>query len=116
MAHGIALNPKANFVDYYSNTANGNYNAMIATLTHNFAHQFQAQAQYTWAKAMDENSGPYEEDPYPFDVHAAYGRVGLQRAERVQVVRPVAASLLPWQQFAEENAGRLVAGRNLECA
>ena len=74
LAHGIALNPKANFVDYYSNTANGNYNGMTATLTHNFAHQFQAEAQYTWAKAMDEGSGPYEEDPYPFDVHAAYGR------------------------------------------
>src|SRR6185437_6280175 len=27
-AHGIALNPKANVVDYYSNTANGNYNGM----------------------------------------------------------------------------------------
>ena len=74
LAHGIALNPKANFVDYYSNTANGNFNGMTATLTHNFAHQFQAEVQYTWAKAMDENSGPYSEDPYPFDVHAAYGR------------------------------------------
>jgi len=74
LARGIPLNPKANFVDYYSNTANSNYNAMTATLTHNFAHQFQAEVQYTWAKAMDENSGPYSEDPYPFDVHAAYGR------------------------------------------
>ena len=74
LAHGIPLNPKSNFVDYYSNTANGNYNGMTATLTHNFAHQFQAEVQYTWAKAMDEGSGPYEEDPYPFDVHAAYGR------------------------------------------
>ncbi len=74
LAHGIPLNPKSNFVDYYSNTANGNYNGMTATLTHNFAHQFQAEVQYTWAKAMDEGSGPYEEDQYPFDVHAAYGR------------------------------------------
>ena len=74
LAHGIPLNPKANFVGYYSNTANSNYNGMTATLTHNFSHQFQAEVQYTWAKAMDENSGPYSEDPYPFDVHAAYGR------------------------------------------
>ena len=74
LGHGIPLNPKANFVGYYSNTANGNFNGMTATLTHNFAHQFQAEVQYTWAKAMDENSGPYSEDPYPFDVHAAYGR------------------------------------------
>jgi hypothetical protein len=74
LAHGIAMNPKVNFIDYYSNTANGNYNGMTATLAHNFSHNFSAEAQYAWAKAMDENSGPYSEDPYPFDVHAAYGR------------------------------------------
>lgn len=73
-ARGNALNPKVNFLDYYDNQTAGNYNALIATLTHNFSHHFQAEAQYTWAKAMDEGSGPYEEDPYPFDVHAAYGR------------------------------------------
>jgi hypothetical protein len=74
LAHGITMNPKVNFIDYYSNTANGNYNGMTATLAHNFSHNFSAEAQYAWAKAMDENSGPYSEDPYPFDVHAAYGR------------------------------------------
>jgi Carboxypeptidase regulatory-like domain len=74
IAQGSPINPKANRVGYFPNTANSNYNAMIATLRHNFAHGFQAQAQYTWAKTMDENSSPYEEDPYPYDVHAAYGR------------------------------------------
>lgn len=71
---GIAQNPAVNFIDYYENSGNGNFNSMVATLTHNFAHQFQAEAQYTWGKAMDENSGPYSEDPYPYDTHAAYGR------------------------------------------
>lgn len=74
LAQGQALNPKVNFLDYYDNRATGNYNGMIATLTHNFAHGIQAEAQYTWAKSMDEGSGPYEMDPYPFDPHAAYGR------------------------------------------
>ncbi len=74
MGNGIPLNPKANFVDYYANTGSGNYNALLATLAHNFSHNFQAQAQYTWSKSMDEGSGPYYEDPYPFDSHAAYGR------------------------------------------
>ena len=68
------MNPKANRVGYFPNTANANYNAMIATLRHDFAHGFNLQAQYTWSKTMDENSSPYEEDPYPYDVHAAYGR------------------------------------------
>jgi hypothetical protein len=74
IAQGLAMNPKARRIGYFPNTANANYNAMIATLRHSFAHGFDAQVQYTWAKTMDENSSPYEEDPYPFDSHAAYGR------------------------------------------
>jgi hypothetical protein len=73
-AEGVALNPVVNSIDYYANTGTGNYNAMIATLKHTFSHQFNVEAQYTWGKAMDENSGPYEEDPYPYNSHAAYGR------------------------------------------
>lgn len=73
-ARGLALNPQVNFVDYYQNTGAANFNALIASLNHNFSHQFQATAQYTFAKALDENSGPYSEDPYPFNTAAAYGR------------------------------------------
>lgn len=73
-ARGLALNPIVKSLDFYENSGNGNYNAMIATLTHNFARGFQAEAQYTWGKTMDENSGPYSEDLYPYDIHAAYGR------------------------------------------
>lgn len=73
-ARGLALNPIVKPLDFYENSGNGNYNAMIATLTHNFARGFQAEAQYTWGKTMDENSGPYSEDLYPFDIHEAYGR------------------------------------------
>ncbi|MGB8030093.1 MAG: carboxypeptidase regulatory-like domain-containing protein [Terracidiphilus sp.] len=71
---GLALNPVVNFIDFYENSGTGNYNALVATLGHSFAQHFQAEAQYTWGKAMDENSGPYEEDPYPYNTHAAYGR------------------------------------------
>ena len=70
---GLAMNPAVNFIDYYDNAGNGNFNSMVATLNHSFSHTFQAQAQYLWGKAMDENSGPYYEDYYPYDVHAAYG-------------------------------------------
>ncbi len=73
-ANGSALSPYANTIDYYANTGTGNYNALIATLKHSFAHQFSAEMQYAWAKAMDQNSGPYEEDPYPYNGAAAYGR------------------------------------------
>jgi carboxypeptidase family protein len=73
-AEGLALNPSINLLDFWENAANANYNAMLATLSHNFSHTFQASAQYTWARAMDENSGPYYEDPYSFNTSAAYGR------------------------------------------
>jgi hypothetical protein len=73
-AQGVPLNPVVNSLDYYSNSATANYNALIATLKHDFAHGFNVEAQYTWAKSMDENSGPYQEDPYPYDSHYAYGR------------------------------------------
>jgi len=74
VADGVPFNPKVNFVNFWGNTGSGNFNAGIATLTHNFSHTFQASAHFTWAKAMDENSGPYFQDPYPFNSHAAYGR------------------------------------------
>jgi len=73
-ANGVALNPAANFVDLYANTGTGNYNALITTLKHNFSHHFNLEAQYAFAKSMDENSGPYQEDPYPYNSHVAYGR------------------------------------------
>jgi hypothetical protein len=73
-ADGIPLNPVVNSVDFYGNLGSGNFNALIGTVKHTFANTFEAEAQYTFAKTMDEGSGPYEEDPYPYDVHAAYGR------------------------------------------
>ncbi len=73
-SYALPLNPAVNFLDFYDNAGNGNYNAMIATVNHNFAKGFQAAAQYTWAKAMDENSGPYSMDFYPYNTHLAYGR------------------------------------------
>ncbi len=73
-AQGIPLNPGVNFLDFFTNSGTANYNALIATLKHTLSHHFNVEAQYTWAKSMDENSGPYEEDPYPYNSHAAYGR------------------------------------------
>jgi len=84
-ANGLALNPVVNTLNYNANSGNGNYNALIATLTHNFAHTFQAEAQYTWAKAMDENSGPYYRDYYPYNVHAAYGLSNYNVANAVKL-------------------------------
>ncbi len=84
-ANGLALNPIVETINFWQNTGNGNYNALLATLTHNFSHTFQVSAQYTWAKAMDENSGPYYQDPYPFDTSAAYGRANYDVRNAVKI-------------------------------
>jgi hypothetical protein len=74
VARGFAMNPLVNTVNFWGNIGNGNFNAMVATLSHNFSHSFQATATYTWARSMDELSGPYYQDPYPYNPTNAYGR------------------------------------------
>ncbi len=84
-SNGFAMNPLVNTINFWGNNGNANYNAMITTLTHNFSHTFQASAQYTWARAMDELSGPYYEDPYPGNPSNAYGRANYDVRDAVKI-------------------------------
>lgn len=103
--NGLAVNPTVNSVDWWENSGNSNYNAMIATLTHNFAEHFQASAQYTWGKAMDELSGPYYLDPYPYDTHAAYGRSDYNVQNAVKIFGLWQPILFHGHSWAEEVVG-----------
>lgn len=72
---GYPLNPQLNRITDFTNGANSNYNAMLASLKHNFSHSFQVEADYTWSKSMDEGSSSYNADAYaPISIHDAYGR------------------------------------------
>lgn len=71
---GIPLNPQVNQVEYYGNNGHANYNAMLVSLKHQFAHQFMADAEFTWAKSMDTSSSPYVLWYYPYDPSLTYGR------------------------------------------
>jgi Carboxypeptidase regulatory-like domain len=71
---GVPLNPIVQTVDFYGAAGNANYNALLAGLKHQFSHSFLLDAQYTWAKSMDDGSQPYYEDPYPFSPSRAWGR------------------------------------------
>jgi hypothetical protein len=64
LARGVALNPLVTNLDYYGNEGGSNNNEMLAELKHPFSHHFSLDAQFTWAKSMDDASQPYEEDPY----------------------------------------------------
>ncbi|HUI74625.1 MAG TPA: carboxypeptidase regulatory-like domain-containing protein [Candidatus Acidoferrum sp.] len=73
-AQGYPLNPQIGGGDYWGVSGRGNYNALLTELNHRFSKQFLADAQFTWSKCMDTSSGPYFEQPYPYDVGLDYGR------------------------------------------
>lgn len=71
---GAAFNSQVASVDYYGDYAASNYNALLISLRHNMRHHLQLNADYTYSKSMDDGSGPYEEDPYPYNNYYARGR------------------------------------------
>jgi hypothetical protein len=71
---GTPLNPLVPNVTMYGNDGASNNNAMLAELKHQFSHHFSADAQYQWAKSMDDGSGPYTVNPYPFKTAYDRGR------------------------------------------
>jgi hypothetical protein len=73
-ASGFALNPQIGGGDYWSVLGRGNYNALLAELKHDFGRQFMADAQFTWAKSLDNSSAPYSEQIYAFNPNENYGR------------------------------------------
>lgn len=73
-AQGIPINPRTQTVTYYGNDANANYHALLTGLKHQFSHSILADAEYTWAKSMDNASHPFYNDPYPYNPRLSYGR------------------------------------------
>jgi hypothetical protein len=66
IAGEMSYNPKLNFIDWYEDSANSNFNALQAELQHQFAHSFQVDAQYKWSRAMDSASNAYGTPDYEF--------------------------------------------------
>jgi hypothetical protein len=71
---GYPFNPQIGGGDFWGVSGRANYNAMLAELKHQFSHQFQADAQFTFSRCMDTSSAPYSEQPYPFNPDLNYGR------------------------------------------
>jgi len=71
---GFPFNPQIGGGDFWAFNGRANYNAMLAELKHQFSQQFSADTQFTWSKCMDTSSGPYFEQPYPFNLNLDYGR------------------------------------------
>ena len=71
---GQAFNPSIPYIEYFGDTGNSNYNALILDLKHNMAHNFSVDASFTFSKSMDDNSGPYSQDPYTYQPYYNRGR------------------------------------------
>ncbi|MHB1700079.1 MAG: TonB-dependent receptor [Acidobacteriaceae bacterium] len=74
IAQGLALNPLVNSVNYFGNSGASNNNSLLLGLKHTMVHHFMADAEFTYAKSMDDGSGPYYRDPYPYAPYDARGR------------------------------------------
>jgi hypothetical protein len=71
---GDPQNPLVNSVGTFGSGGKANNNMLLAGLKHQFSHTFSAEAQYSWAKSMDTDSGPYSFDAYLYNTQYSYGR------------------------------------------
>lgn len=67
------LNPLVRSLTFYSNDANGNYNAMLAELEHRFSRSFQLDFQYRWSHTIDDGSHDYYTGQYPYGLQYMRG-------------------------------------------
>ena len=74
VGQGLPLNPLVNSIEFFGNNGSANNNAMLVGLKHPMSHHFQFEAQFQWAKSMDDASTPFYKDPYPYAPYLARGR------------------------------------------
>jgi Carboxypeptidase regulatory-like domain len=67
------LNPSIATFNLFTNDVNGSYNALLTEVQHHFSKQFELDAQYTFARAEDNQSSDYEEGTYPFSQRSEWG-------------------------------------------
>jgi hypothetical protein len=67
------LNPAVNNFDYYTNTGNANFNALLGQIQHEFSHSFLLDAQYRFSKCMDDGSNNFAVPNYQWDPSSAWG-------------------------------------------
>ncbi len=93
--HGYAYNPASPYLEYFGDTGASNYNALLLDLKHNMAHNFQVDASFTYAKSMDDASGPYEEDPYSYNPYYSRGRSDFNFGKALKIYGVYQPKLFP---------------------
>lgn len=69
----VAFNPIVSGIDWYYDGGKSSFNALELELRHDFSHGFTADAQYRWAKSLDDGSGPYTTADYEWLQGYNYG-------------------------------------------
>jgi hypothetical protein len=79
------LNPGVSHLYYYSNDANGSYNALLVELQHHFSRQFQFDVQYRWSHTIDDGSNDYFIGEYPFGLQYLKGNADFDVRHNVKM-------------------------------
>jgi len=69
--------PQSFYVNSVNTFGSGGWsmnNMLLAGLKHQFSHTFSADAQFTWGRSADTNSGPYSRSPYLYNPKFSYSR------------------------------------------
>jgi hypothetical protein len=105
-------NPAFGPIDYRTNGGHSDYNSLQLSAQKRFSRQYQVQASYTFAKAMDNlqaqlnadvnNSSVYPQDPYDRDIDWARADFDIRHVFQANFVwdlpgRSVSALLGGWQ-------------------
>jgi hypothetical protein len=67
------INPPVNNLYFWTNDANGDYNALLTEMQHHFSNTTEFDFQYTWGRAMDDGSNDYYIGDYEFRHQADWG-------------------------------------------
>jgi len=73
IAGDFAFNPQLNNIDWYENRGVSSFNSLTLEVQHQFAHTFEVDGSYRWAKSLDEGSQPYAVSDYDYLPGYNYG-------------------------------------------
>ncbi|MGO4515410.1 carboxypeptidase regulatory-like domain-containing protein [Terriglobus sp. 2YAB30_2] len=90
---------------YYVNDANANFNAGWVELNHRFSRMFDIDAQYRYAKSMDNGSNDYYIGEYPYDIRYATGPSDYDVKHNVKLYGTFRPVLFRGNDWKEKIAG-----------
>jgi Carboxypeptidase regulatory-like domain len=101
----LAMNPIVNSIDWYEDTGNSSFNAMLAEMRHQFSRTFEADAQYRWAKSLDDGSGPYTTPDYEFLPGYNHGPSDFDSRQMIKIFGMYSPVFFHGNSLAEKIAG-----------